>query len=145
MNCIRIGFPGKQILGKRKGLQEVLLSSKQSLRIHFPGSPIFIQLPPGWPRRSSTTLRGSPSPPLHHHAVLFILHSAREVLQSWPKKLALGCVISPLRHQAESNNLGQFFLANSVHSVKLDLGITYRVTMKALAPEILYWACFRQV
>ena len=32
-------------------------------------------------------------------------------VQSWPKKLVLGCVISPLRQQEESRNLGQPFLA----------------------------------
>ena len=36
-------------------------------------------------------------------------------IQSWPKKLVLGCVISPLRQQAESRNLmGHTFLAKSV-------------------------------
>ena len=46
-NCIKIGLPGKLILSKRKGLLEVLFSYKYSLGIDFPGSPIFIQLPPG--------------------------------------------------------------------------------------------------
>ena len=36
-------------------------------------------------------------------------------LQSWSKKCVLGCVNSPLRQQAESRNLGQTFLANSVN------------------------------
>ena len=45
-NCIEIGLPGKLILSKRKGLWEVLFSLKWSLRINFPGRPIFIQLPP---------------------------------------------------------------------------------------------------
>ena len=65
MNCIKIGLPGKLILSKRKGLLEVLFSWKLSLRIDFPGRPIFIQLPPGTspgrPKRrtwSSRTLRG---------------------------------------------------------------------------------------
>ena len=31
------------------------------------------------------------------------------ILQSWPKKISLCCVISPLRQQAESRNLGQLF------------------------------------
>ena len=35
-------------------------------------------------------------------------------VQSWPKKFVLGCVISPLRQEAESRNLGQTFLAISV-------------------------------
>ena len=35
-------------------------------------------------------------------------------LQSLPKKFVLGCIISPLRQQAESSNLGHTFLANSV-------------------------------
>ena len=46
MNCIKIGLPGKLILSKRKGLREVLFCWKYSLRIDFPGRPIFIQLPP---------------------------------------------------------------------------------------------------
>ena len=40
--------------------------------------------------------------------------SMYKLIQSWPKKFVLGCVISPLRQQAESRNLGQTFLANSV-------------------------------
>ena len=35
-------------------------------------------------------------------------------LQSWPKKFVLGCVISPLRQQEESRNLGHTFLTYSV-------------------------------
>ena len=35
-------------------------------------------------------------------------------IQSWPKKCVLGCMISPLRQQAELRNLGHTFLANSV-------------------------------
>ena len=31
-------------------------------------------------------------------------------LQRWPNKFVLGCVISPLRQQAEPRNLGQTFL-----------------------------------
>ena len=42
-------------------------------------------------------------------------------LQSWPKKIVLGCVISPLCQQAESRNLGQTFLANSVDSPRKPL------------------------
>ena len=40
-------------------------------------------------------------------------------LQSWPNKFVLGCVISPLRQQAESRNLGQTFLANSVRQLRV--------------------------
>ena len=32
------------------------------------------------------------------------------------KVCPVGCVISPLRQQVESRNLGQIFLANSVHN-----------------------------
>ena len=39
-------------------------------------------------------------------------------IQSWSKKGILGCVISPLRPQAESRNLGHTLLANSVCHVK---------------------------
>ena len=42
-------------------------------------------------------------------------HQLQFYVQSWPKKCVLGCVISPLRQQAESRNLGHTFLANSVH------------------------------
>ena len=38
-------------------------------------------------------------------------------VQSWPKKFVLSCVISPLRQQAESRNLGHTFLANSVDAL----------------------------
>ena len=44
-NCIKICLPGKQILSERKG--RPFLLKKKSLRIDFPGRPIFIQLPPG--------------------------------------------------------------------------------------------------
>ena len=37
------------------------------------------------------------------------------LLQSWPKKFVLGCVIPPAGAVARSRNLGQTFLANSVH------------------------------
>ena len=50
-NCIKIGLPGKSILGdyfqeNRTSQRPVLL-----LRISFPGRPIFIQLVPGSPPR----------------------------------------------------------------------------------------------
>ena len=41
-------------------------------------------------------------------------HQLQFYVQSWPKKCVLGCVISPLRQQAESRNLGKLYLANSV-------------------------------
>ena len=41
-------------------------------------------------------------------------HGSDILVQRWPKKCILGCVISPLRQQAESRNLGQTFLANSL-------------------------------
>ena len=41
-------------------------------------------------------------------------HQCSHAIQSWPKKFVLGCVISPLRQQAESRNLWRTFLANSV-------------------------------
>ena len=43
------------------------------------------------------------------HFLLVILSSS--TVQSWPKKVVLGCVMSPLRQQAESRNLGQTFSA----------------------------------
>ena len=36
-------------------------------------------------------------------------------IQSWPNKFVLGCVIPPAGAVARSRNLGQTFLANSVH------------------------------
>ena len=39
-------------------------------------------------------------------------------LQSWPKKFVLGCVILPTSAVARSRNLGQTFLANSVHTCR---------------------------
>ena len=40
------------------------------------------------------------------------------VLHTTVWKFVLGCVISPLRQQAESRNQGQTFLANSMHSTQ---------------------------
>ena len=55
-NCIKIGLPGKLILGDY--FQENRTSRRPFLllRIRFPGRPIFIQLPPG----SSSTTAGTP-------------------------------------------------------------------------------------
>ena len=53
-NCIKIGLPGNLILSKRNSLREVLFSWKRSQRINFRGRPIFIQLPPGASRTSSS-------------------------------------------------------------------------------------------
>ena len=47
MDCIKIALRGKLTLSKRKGLRDVRFSLKWSLRINFPGRPIFIQLVPG--------------------------------------------------------------------------------------------------
>ena len=46
MNCIKIGLPGKSVLGDY--FQENRTSRRPFLllRISFPGRPIFIQLPP---------------------------------------------------------------------------------------------------
>ena len=46
MNCIKMGLPGKSILGDY--FQENMNSQRPFLswRISFPGRPIFIQLPP---------------------------------------------------------------------------------------------------
>ena len=43
--CMKIGFPGKLILGKRKGRLEIIFSCKYHSRIDFPGRMIFIELP----------------------------------------------------------------------------------------------------
>ena len=45
----------------------------------------------------------------------FSMGKTLQSLQNWPKKLALRCVISPLRLQAESRNQGHTFLANSLN------------------------------
>ena len=47
----------------------------------------------------------------------FLHTSCLRHIQSWQKKFVLGCVIAPLRQQAESRNLGHTFLANSVCTV----------------------------
>ena len=50
-----------------------------------------------------------------HTATCIDSLAPRKYVQSCPKKLVLGCVISPLRQQAESRNLmGHTFLAKSV-------------------------------
>ena len=54
-------------------------------------------------RATSTLMDGTPS-----------AHRQFVHIQSWPKTFVLGCVISPLRQQAESRNLGHTFLASSV-------------------------------
>ena len=46
----------------------------------------------------------------------FLISILLSTVQSWPKKCVLGCVISALRRQVESRNLGQTSLANSVSS-----------------------------
>ena len=56
--------------------------------------------------------------------------SWRGFLQSWPKKFVLGCVISPLRQQAESRTLGHTVLAISVSDFLVS---TYRVGQKSLS------------
>ena len=57
MNCIKIVLPGKSILGDY--FQEDMTSRRPflSLRISFPGRPIFIQ----WPQSTSTPPMTSPS------------------------------------------------------------------------------------
>ena len=66
MNCIKIGVPGKLILGDY--FQENMTSQRPFLwlKIRFPGRPIFIQFIPGcsWARTGAARRSASrPSPP----------------------------------------------------------------------------------
>ena len=57
MDCIKIGLPGKLILG---GYFPENVTSRRPfllLRISFPGRPVFIQLPPAAHRRRLRRLR----------------------------------------------------------------------------------------
>ena len=88
-----------------------------------PSSSSVISSPAGGPQAPSATLVTSPSPstsaainPAATEAMSPSGPSLQGIvgLQCWPKKFVLGCVISLLRQQAESRNLGQTFLVNSV-------------------------------
>ena len=48
-----------------------------------------------------------------------VLIENSNTVQSWPKKCVLGCVIPPAGAVARSRNLGQTFLANSVHTSRI--------------------------
>ena len=63
--------------------------------------------------------------------------SCKFCVQSWPQKCVLGCVISRLRQQAESRNLGQPFLANSVHVLGFKFTADLRTfSYLATVPEV---------